>query len=103
MTDVNELKRARMSLAQAVTRSLNADELADRSAVDEHRDAAEMRLRRAGRDDLGFRVNHDLDATSRDARRNLRQLMQLIDVELEPGLTPADEFATAATDGGNDE
>ena len=99
MTDVNELKKARMSLAQAVTRSLNADEIADRAAVDEHRDAAEMRLRRAGRDDLGYRVNHDLDARSSEARRNLREVMQLIDVELEPGLTPGDGFATAA-DGG---
>lgn len=103
MTDLNELKKARMSLAQAVTRSLNADEIADRAAVDEHRDAAEMRLRRAGRDDLGYRVNHDLDARSSEARRNCRQIMSLIDAELEPGLTPNDEFATAATDGGNDE
>lgn len=103
MTDVNELKKARMSLAQAVTRSLNGDAIADRAAVDEHRDAAEMRLRRAGRDDLGFRVNHDLDAGSTEARRNLREVMQLIDVELEPGLTPSDGFATAATDGGDDE
>lgn len=103
MTDRNELKRARMSLAQAVTRSLEGDSFADRRAVDQHRDAAETRLRRAGRDDLAFRVNHDLDADTSEARRNLRELMQLIDADLEPALAVAEAFGRVAADGGSDE
>lgn len=88
-----------MSLAQAVTRSLEGGHAA-RRAVDQHRDAAETRLRRAGRDDLAYRIDHDLDADSHETRRNLRELMQLIDAELEPALAVAEGFGRVAADGG---
>lgn len=102
MTDVDELKRARISLAQAVTRSCDGDTFADKRAVDEHRKAAESRLRHAGRDDLGFRIKHDLPAGATETRENLREVMQLIDVELEPGLEVKRGFEPAepVADGG---
>jgi len=95
----SQLREARMSLAQAVTRSLDAAVPSDPDAraVDEHRHAAELRLRRAGCEDLGFQIDHDLDATSAACRRNCRQLMQLIDAQCEPAIGG---FERAADGGG---
>lgn len=108
MTDLNKLKRARMSLAQAVTRSVNADGLADRQAVEEHRAAAELRLREGGAEHLGYKLNRDLEVETADARANMRQVMQLVDAELEPHFETRREFSTLfetpelATDGGEE-
>ena len=100
--DVERLKRARMSLAQAVTRSLEGDDLSARRMVDEHRAAAEIRLIEGGAKDLGRRIDRDLEPQSSDAREQLRELMQLIDARLGIGVndTPAFETPTLASDGG---
>jgi hypothetical protein len=91
----DDLKRARMALAQVVTRSL-ADSYADHRAARTHRSAAATYLRRGGREDLAVRLDHDRDVTAAATRRTCRELMQLVDAEIE---TRAG-FATAATDGG---
>lgn len=101
-TNVERLKRARMSLAQAVTRSLEADDLAARRAVDEHRAAAELRLIEGGAEDLGRRLDRDLEPQSEESRHQMRNLMQLIDARLEVDVPGEREFYTPglASDGG---
>lgn len=98
MTD-EQLRAARMSLAQAVTRSYGAEpgDLAQARAVDEHRTAAELKLRQGGREDLGYRIDHDLPPHGPATRANCREIMSLVDAAL---ATPAAGFETAATDGG---
>lgn len=100
--DVERLKRARMSLAQAVTRSLEADTLAARRAVDEHRAAAEIRLIEGGAEDLGRRLDRDLEPQSKEARKKMRDLMQLIDARLQIDVPGEREFNSPnlASDGG---
>ena len=100
----DRLRRARMSLAQAITRSAAApapDTDAGRAAA-ESALAADLRLRRGGREDLGDRVaqvlGDDDDVTSAAARRELRQVAQLVDAELEPSVSTGS--FRAASDGG---
>ena len=88
------LREARMSLAQAVTRSLDADTASDaagRAAAD-HRAVAAQRLRRAGRLELAARLGDD-SVTDASARASMREVMQLVDADLELD-------ADAMTDGG---
>jgi hypothetical protein len=88
------LREARMSLAQAVTRSLDADcasDAAGRAAV-AHRHAAAQRLRRGGRAQLAQRLGSDT-VTDASARAEMREVMQLLDAELQLD-------ADAMTDGG---
>jgi hypothetical protein len=78
------LREARMSLAQAVTRSLDASDTSDaagRAAVG-HRHAAAQRLRRAGREELAARLGDDT-VTDASARATMREVMQLVDAALE--------------------
>jgi hypothetical protein len=102
-TNVERLKRARMSLAQAVTRSLEADDLANRRAVDEHRAAAELRLIEGGAEDIGRRLNRDLEPQGKAARKQMRELMQLIDARLEVDVDdePVFDSPTLVSDGGD--
>lgn len=93
MTD--DLKRARMALAQTVTRSL-AESYPDQRAARTHRAAAATYLRRGGREDLAVRLDLDREVTAAATRQTCRELMQLVDAEL----APAVGFGTAATDGG---
>jgi len=61
--------------------------------------AAELRLRRAGREDLGVRLAAVDDAvTSAACRRELRQVASKIDAEIEPGVETAG--FRPASDGG---
>lgn len=62
--------------------------------------AAELTLIRGGREDLGHRLAaaRDGDVTGSDCRTEIRQVVQLIDAELEPSVT-TDSFV-AASDGG---
>ena len=90
-----DLREARMSLAQAVTRSLDADcasDAAGRAAAD-HRAAAALRLRRAGRAQLAQRLSDTVTVTDATARAEMREVMQLVDADLELD-------ADAMTDGG---
>jgi len=90
-----DLREARMSLAQAVTRSLDADTASDaaaRAAAD-HRAAAALRLRRAGRAQLAQRLSDTVTVTDATARAEMREVMQLVDADLELD-------AEAMTDGG---
>jgi len=89
-----DLREARMSLAQAVTRSLDANTASDdagRAAV-AHRHAAAQRLRRGGRAQLAQRLGTDT-VTDASARAEMREVMQLLDAELQLD-------ADAMTDGG---
>jgi len=89
-----DLREARMSLAQAVTRSLDANTASDdagRAAV-AHRHAAAQRLRRGGRAQLAQRLGTDT-VTDASARAEMREVMQLVDAELQLD-------ADAMTDGG---
>ena len=92
-TDPDTLKRARMALAQAVTRSLEGAYPAQRAART-HRAAAVTYLRRAGREDLAVRIEPVADDTA--ARQTDREVMQLIDAALSPEVG----FERAAADGG---
>jgi len=69
-----DLREARMSLAQAVTRSLDADTASDaagRAAAD-HRAAAALRLRRAGHAQLAQRLSDTVTVTDATARAEMR-------------------------------
>jgi hypothetical protein len=94
----DELKRARMALAQTVTRSL-ADSYSDERAARVHRSAAVTYLRRGGREDLAVRLDLDRDVRASETRRVCRELMQKIDAELEPSV--AGSPFRAASDGGD--
>lgn len=101
-TNVERLKRARMILAQAVTRSLEGGTLAARRAVDEHRAAAEMRLIEGGAEDLARRLDRDIEPETSEARQEMREMMQLIDARLQidvPGERVFDS-PDLASDGG---
>ena len=91
----DDLKRARMALAQTVTRS-RANSYAARRAARTHRAAAATYLRRGGREDLAVRLDHDRAVTAAATRRTCRELMQLVDAALAPDVGGV----TAATDGG---
>lgn len=88
MRNTEQLKNARMSLTAAVTRSHAAHHPKDAEgrATQEHALAADLRLRRGGREDLGDSVADvlDGDVTTADARKELREIAQKIDAELEP-------------------
>ena len=89
-----DLREARMSLAQAVTRSLDADcasDAAGRAAAD-HRAEAMLRLRRACRGELADRL-YEHPVTDATDRAEMREVMQLVDAELQLD-------ADAMTDGG---
>lgn len=98
----DRLRRARMSLAQAITRSAAAPDTDAGRAAAESALAADLRLRRGGREDLGDRVaqvlGDDDDVTTAAARRELRQVAQLVDAELEPSVSTGS--FRAASDGG---
>lgn len=74
-----QLERARMHLAQAVTRSTDDDWL----GTDHHLAEARRYLRNGSRDDLVTRVIHarSVGATTVDARKEMREVMQLIDAD----------------------
>lgn len=91
----DDLKRARMSLAQCVTRPL-AESYPDHAGARTHRAAAATYLRRGGREDLAVRLDLERAVTAPATRRTCRELMQKIDAELALGVG----FGTAATDGG---
>lgn len=93
------LREARMQLAQAVTRSLDADATSDPSAraAADHRAAAIGRLRAAGRATLAQRLDRDA-VTDAAARAELREVMQLIDAELELGDTLRADGGRQATE-----
>lgn len=104
--DEQQLERARMSLAQAITRSMDGGDVADRMAAEDHHLAAEMALRRAGREDLGYRLSvipDDAAITDAEAREEMREVCQLIDAELDPGVDSGHGFApaTALSNGGD--
>jgi hypothetical protein len=104
--DRTQLERARMSLAQAITRSMDAADVSDRLAAEDHHLAAEMSLRRAGREDLGFRLSvipDEAEITDAEAREQMREVCQLIDAEIEPAVASRHGFEPASaisTDGG---
>ena len=102
MRNTDRLKAARMSLTAAVTRSQAASDPNDAEgrATAEHALAADLRLRRGGREDLACRVASvcDGDLTTPAARTELREIVQLIDAELEPDVTTAS--FVPASDGG---
>jgi len=83
-----------MSLAQAVTRSLDSVTRSDAAALDAlgYTDDAEHYLRSAGRADLAQRLPDD-SITDASARAEMREVMQLVDAALELD-------ADAMTDGG---
>lgn len=103
MRNTQRIEEARMSLTQAVTRSQAAScpEDAEGRATKEHVLAAELRLRRGGREDLGHRLAGvlDDDVSDSEARVELRQIISKIDAELEPGVATVDSFRRAS-DGG---
>lgn len=96
MSRTDQLERARMHLAQAVTRSSEDDWL----GTDQHLKEARRYLLNGRRNDLAKRVKHarGVGATSAGARKEMRELMQKIDaddaiVEL-MAETDAESFAT---------
>lgn len=101
MRNTQRLESARMSLAQAITRSTAAGhpDDPDGRAAAEHVLAAELRLRRGGREDLGCQLpSASGDVTSSDARVTMREICQKLDAELEPDVTTGS--FVAASDGG---
>lgn len=102
MRNTNRLEAARMSLTAAVTRSHAADTEHDPEgrATQEHALAADLRLRRGGREDLGDRVAQvlDDDVTTAAARREFREVAQQIDAELSPAVS-TDSFRPASGGG----
>ena len=107
MTNLTLVEQARQSLAAAVTRSTEASHEADPDgrAASEHLFAAELKLRKGGREDLGFRLSvipDEAEITDAEARQEMREVCQLIDAEIEPGVEAHHGFepASAITDGG---
>ena len=102
MRNTDRLAGARMSLTAALTRSKAARHPNDAEgiATQEHALAADLRLRRGGREDLACRVATvlDGDVTSSDARRELREVAQKIDAELSPDVSTRSFIP--ASDGG---
>ena len=106
MTNLTLVEQARQSLAQAVTRSTEASHPADPDgrAAREHLFAAELKLRKGGREDLGHRLGavvDDADVTTADARAEMREVMSKIDAELSPQVAATTAFR-AASDGGGE-
>jgi len=93
----DDLKRARMALAQTVTRSLSGS-YPDERAARVHRSAAVTYLRRGGREDLAVRLDLDRDVTTSATRRTCRQVMQKVDAELAADVEGSP--FRAASDGG---
>ena len=105
MTNLTLVEQARQSLAQAVTRSTAASHAADPDgrAASEHLLAAELKLRKGGREDLGHRLGavvDDADVTTSEARAEMREVMSKIDAELSPQVAATTAFR-AASDGGD--
>jgi len=98
--NAQKLGRAKQSLIDALDAS-RAGTPGDAAAHAAKRGvfAAELRLRRAGREDLGVRLAAVDDAvTSAACRRELRQVASKIDAEIEPGVETAG--FRPASDGG---
>ena len=98
-----DLKRSRMSLTQALTRSYSARNRNDPDgrAVAEHLGAAELRLRDGGREDLGYRLSELRDEpTTGETRAEIRELISLIDAEISPAVDTGS--FVPASDGGID-
>jgi hypothetical protein len=107
MTNLTLVEQARQSLAAAVTRSTAADTEADPDgrAASEHLFAAELKLRKGGREDLGHRLGavvDDADVTTADARTEMREVMSKIDAELSPEVAATTAFRAASDGGGGD-
>ena len=102
LSDTHRLEAARMSLTAAVTRSQAAahPDDAEGRATSEHVFGAELKLRRGGRPDLARRLERALaeDLTTSAARTELREVAQLLDAELDPGVS--DTPFVVASDGG---
>ena len=100
--DSDRLEAARMALSQAVARSCDARLPTDPDgrATETHVFAAELKLRQGGRPDLARRLEAQLtgDVTTTAARRELREVAQLLDAELDPTVTTA--AFVVASDGG---
>lgn len=79
MRRLKALKQARGDLAQAEKRSKQDDWL----GTDQFLTRARLRLERADRDDLAKRLNHarGVGATSSGARKEIREVMQLINAD----------------------
>lgn len=106
MTNLTLVEQARQSLAAAVTRSTAATHEADPDgrAASEHLFAAELKLRKGGREDLGHRLGavvDDADVTTSEARAEMREVMSKIDAELAPEVAATTAFR-AASDGGGE-
>jgi len=106
MTNLTLVEQARQSLACAKNRSQDATHPADPDgrAVSEHLFAAELKLRKGGREDLGHRLGavvDDVDVTTSDARAEMREVMSKIDAELSPQVAATTAFR-AASDGGGE-
>ena len=102
MRNTQRLEAARMSLTAAVTRSQAAADPNDAEgrATAEHVFGAELKLRQGGRPDLARRLEGVLtdDVTTTAARRELREVAQKIDAELDADVTTAS--FVVASDGG---
>ena len=102
MRNTQRLEAARMSLTAAVTRSQAAADPNDAEgcATQQHVFGAELKLRQGGRPDLARRLEGVLtdDVTTTAARRELREVAQKIDAELDADVTTASFLV--ASDGG---
>ena len=102
MRNTQRLEAARMSLTAAVTRSQAAagPHDAEGCATQQHVFGAELKLRQGGRPDLARRLEGVLtdDVTTTAARRELREVAQKIDAELDADVTTAS--FVVASDGG---
>lgn len=96
MSDEACVKDARAHLVQGVLRSTGGFD----EEVCEHLAAAERRLHDLGRHDLADRTRMALHAgpVSSEARVEMREVMQLLDAELEPAVSTGS--FVAASDGG---
>ncbi|RAW44073.1 hypothetical protein DQW50_16245 [Halorubrum sp. 48-1-W] len=98
MTNLDRVEAARQSLTTAVTRSREQD----RATAETRVFSAELKLRQGGRPDLARRLEATLtgDVTTASARRELREVAQLLDAELSPDV---DGAFIVASDGGERE
>ncbi|MDB2226181.1 hypothetical protein PM023_16160 [Halorubrum ezzemoulense] len=107
MTNLTLVEQARQSLAAAVTRSTEANHESDPDgrAASEHLFAAESKLRKGGREDLGHRLGavvDDADVTTSEARTEMREVMSKIDAELSPKVAATTAFRAAGDGGGRE-
>lgn len=92
-----ELRAARASLRAALRRSGDASDAVDPDAwsAASHRDAAGLRLRRAGCNRLASRLSLTADPSTSSARETWREVSQLIDVRLN------EDTSAVVADGGD--